>query len=192
MQAVSSSADINPLVVTCCWNGSSVTDIATSLHISSKPSETAGWPNIQVFRIKVSKIAYPSRRWSSTGWRVGARYPKRDTRIAGLEWRLPPLGVTEDAEVTEANAAEFDLHPGYFAVSIRFVRGNQAGATDGEGGHRFRPLYSYKDFQPVAEAGYSNRYVTIEGVRAVWEPAKPPKSQPADHRRGCHSRPKAA
>ena len=87
-----------------------------------------------------------------------AYFNRIDARIAGLEWRLPPLGVTEDAEVTEAKAGEFGPHPGHFAVSIRFVRGNQAGATDGEGGYRFRPFRSYEyfqHFQPVAKAGYS-------------------------------------
>jgi len=55
------------------------------------------------------------------------------------------------------------------------------------GGYRFRPFCSYEYFQyfqSVAKAGYSNRNVTIEAVSAAWEPAKPPKLQPADHRRG--------
>jgi hypothetical protein len=106
---------------------------------------------------------YRLRRWLARHPEAAADlqmayFNRIDARIAGLQWRLPPLGVTEGVEITEENAAGFGPHPGYFAVSVRFVRGNQAGATDGEGGYRFAPFRGYeyfRHFQPVAKAGYS-------------------------------------
>ena len=86
-----------------------------------------------------------------------AYFNRIDARIAGLEWEVPPHGVTETAPDDES-AAGYGPQPGYYAISVRFVRGNQAGATDGRGGYRFAPFRAYeyfRHFEPIAKAGYS-------------------------------------
>ena len=78
-----------------------------------------------------------------------------DPRIAGIEFTLPPPGVSveEGQRVTLPK-----LKSGWYAVSINFLRGFPYRAPDGVGGRRLlaTDTYSYfQTFEPVAMAGYS-------------------------------------
>ena len=96
-----------------------------------------------------------------------------DPRVIGLEVDLPPHGVTEATPPpTEPRARELGPQPGYYAVSVRFVQGNQAAPPNGRGGYRFAPMHSYsyfQHFQPIAKAGYSIfiYHITLDEANAV-------------------------
>jgi hypothetical protein len=81
-----------------------------------------------------------------------------DARIAGLEFELPPLGVGTRTPPAPKAALRLGPHPGLFAVSAGFVRGQPQSAPDGRGGYRFNPHLSlsyFQEFRPIARAGYS-------------------------------------
>src|SRR5262249_37711373 len=81
-----------------------------------------------------------------------------DPRIIGIDFELPPLGVTYGVPSDAQAALLLGPHPGYCAVSARFTRGAQLFAPDGAGGYRsasFRSLDYFQQFHPIAKAGYS-------------------------------------
>jgi hypothetical protein len=95
-----------------------------------------------------------------------------DPRIVGLDFELPPFGVADGPPPAGETALGFGPHPGYFAVSVRLVRGNQAGPPDGRGGYRSAPFRTYEYFQqfrPIAKAGYSIFIycITLDEANAV-------------------------
>ncbi len=96
-----------------------------------------------------------------------------DPRIIGLTFELPPHGLTGAGPPPSGEAAsQLGPHPGYFAVSVRFVRGNQAAPPDGRGGYRFAPFRSYEyfhRFRPFAKTGYSIfvYHITLEQANTV-------------------------
>lgn len=84
-----------------------------------------------------------------------AYYNLIDPRIVGIEFSLPPFGANTDCD----SAREFGPQPGYFAVSVNYLRGlSTIGAPDGKGKGVYIPRQSYeyfRRFQPIAMAGYS-------------------------------------
>lgn len=81
-----------------------------------------------------------------------------DPRTFGIEFQLPPLGVTAGVPADPRAAVLLGPHPGYFAVSARFAYGAPLFAPDGAGRYHAGPpgsLEYFRQFQPVAKAGYS-------------------------------------
>ncbi len=86
-----------------------------------------------------------------------AYFDRIDARIARLEWEVSAHGVTEAAPDDES-AVGYGPQPGYYAISVPFVRGNQVGANDGCVGYRFAPFCAYeyfRHFEPIPKAGNS-------------------------------------
>jgi hypothetical protein len=145
-------------------------------------NELAGGPDRGYKHLLGSNIDWGQDLFRLQGWL--AEHPEAspvqiayfnhiDPRIIGLEFDLPPHGLTGAAASPSREAAlQLGPQPGYFAVSVRFVQGNQAAPPDGRGGYRFAPMHSYSYFQhfrPVAKAGYSIfvYHITAEQANAV-------------------------
>jgi hypothetical protein len=82
-----------------------------------------------------------------------------DARIAGLEFFLPPRGSKSANLRCGLPPEELGPYPGWFAVDVSFVYGENRQVLDGHG--KWTPPSGYCDFsyfrrfQPVAYAGYS-------------------------------------
>ena len=82
-----------------------------------------------------------------------------DPRIVGLEFDLPPPGMASSLSSGEQAAHETaGPQPGYFAVSVNFIRGMAYQAPNGRGSWHSVSAQDYvyfRQFQPSAKAGYS-------------------------------------
>jgi 4-amino-4-deoxy-L-arabinose transferase-like glycosyltransferase len=79
-----------------------------------------------------------------------------DARIAGIEFTLPPKGMTSPEE--RVAAGSLGPAPGWYAVSVAMRGGCEYIIPNGQGGKSGFPLGSFiyfQRFQPVAHAGYS-------------------------------------
>ena len=88
---------------------------------------------------------------------------------------LPPKGPPRPHELPSLPIDEIGPRPGWYAVSVNFLRGYPAGAWDGGDGMQFlsQPYYAYfLRFQPVAMAGYS-----IYIYHLSWEDANRVRSE---------------
>ncbi|HEX3146992.1 MAG TPA: hypothetical protein VHR66_02855, partial [Gemmataceae bacterium] len=95
-----------------------------------------------------------------------------DPRVVGLDFSLPPPGPVAGPPNEPADEINHGPQPGYFAISVRFVRGNQAAPPDGRGGYKLMPAHAlsyFHKFRPVAKAGYSIFIyrITLEEANAV-------------------------
>jgi 4-amino-4-deoxy-L-arabinose transferase-like glycosyltransferase len=127
-----------------------------------------------------------------------AYYNIVDPRMVGIEFTLPPFGVCEGPLPSEEAALRVGPQPGYYAVSVNYVRGSSTiMAPDGKGGRHplARNAYSYfYRFEPIAKAGYSifiyhitaeeaNRVRRQYGLPPLPE-ARPAGSEKTSHRGG--------
>ncbi len=81
-----------------------------------------------------------------------------DPRAGGIEFALPPRGVTAPVDLVRPEAASLGPRPGWYAVSVTLLRGYRFGVPDGKGGMHYLdgPCYTYfLHFEPAARAGYS-------------------------------------
>jgi hypothetical protein len=81
-----------------------------------------------------------------------------DPRIVGIEFELPPTGPNGLFPNDANYQSQFGPKPGYYAVSVNFLRGMPFAAPDGHGGNRLIPPNAFTYFQsvrPIARAGYS-------------------------------------
>lgn len=81
-----------------------------------------------------------------------------DPRIVGIEFSLPPRGPNALSPPAAAPTWPFGPSPGYFAVSVNYLRGMSFSAPDGQGRQRMIAAGDYEyfcRFRPVARAGYS-------------------------------------
>lgn len=83
-----------------------------------------------------------------------------DPALFGIEYSLPPPGSPESHAAGEAaDSARWGPQPGYYAISVNFLRGMIFEAPNGRGGWDLVPrhdTYSYfRQFKPIARAGYS-------------------------------------
>ena len=116
------------------------------------------------------------RRWmdrhpEAGPWKI-AYFNRIDPRIIGVEFDLPPPGMSDAKTRKETAERDFGPHPGSFAISVRLLYGYPASPPDGQGGYRFAPFRSYEYFQqfdPVGKAGYSVFIyrITHDQARAV-------------------------
>lgn len=97
-----------------------------------------------------------------------------DPRVAGIEFIPPPPGVTDKPPPNRKTARLLGPLPGYYAISVRYVRGARGPIPNGSGGYQFYPLGSFgyfHRFRPIAKAGYSIfiYHITPEQANAVRE-----------------------
>ena len=81
-----------------------------------------------------------------------------DPRVAGIRFKLPPYGYIGPPPEDLESGMLLGPHPGYYAISVRIVHGNQVAAPDGQGQYRYFPPHSlvyFQRFRPIAKAGYS-------------------------------------
>ena len=95
-----------------------------------------------------------------------------DPHIAGIDFSLPPLGPAGHRPEDDEAEEQLGPRPGYFAVSVNFVRGSSFFVPDGEGRLQVVPLHGYeyfRHFQPIAKAGYSIfiYHITLEQANEV-------------------------
>ncbi|HID74984.1 MAG TPA: hypothetical protein EYP56_03200, partial [Planctomycetaceae bacterium] len=95
-------------------------------------------------------------------------------RITGIQFALPPKGPAGGAAAAEGKASTEKLgpKPGWYAVSVNFLRGFRFSAPDGQGDGEWlgKPYYTYfQRFRPVATAGYSIYiyHITLEEANRV-------------------------
>jgi hypothetical protein len=94
-----------------------------------------------------------------------------DPRILGIDFALPPPGPTASQPYSSAQV-HLGPRPGWYAVSVNFVRGLEFSAPDGRGGLRLNSLHALEYFQwftPVARAGYSILiyHISLDAANAV-------------------------
>jgi hypothetical protein len=105
-------------------------------------------------------------------------------RAVGIEHHIPPrspLGAghpgNERGPAPKPSDEEIGPRPGWYAISVNFLRGLHFGLRDGAGGRTFvsGPWYTYflEHYQPVARAGYSIYiyHLTLDDanrVRRAW------------------------
>ncbi|HWE34954.1 MAG TPA: glycosyltransferase family 39 protein [Isosphaeraceae bacterium] len=81
-----------------------------------------------------------------------------DPRIIGIDFSLPPPGPDGLFLGDHDHPMGLGPAPGYFAVSVSFLKGSEFYAPDGRGGLRSIPHGDYeyfRRFRPIARAGYS-------------------------------------
>jgi hypothetical protein len=109
-----------------------------------------------------------------------------DPRILGIDFTVPPPGPAGVPPADETDRTRLGPHPGWYAVSVNFVRGLEYGAPDGRGGFHHNPLHAFEYFQaftPVARAGYSILIYRIaaeeaNAVRRRWGLPEAPAAGP--------------
>jgi hypothetical protein len=80
-----------------------------------------------------------------------------DPRVAGIEFTLPPECPPPDKR-DATMLQEYGPLPGWYALSVNYLRGYQARAPDGKGSYKTMTMYYYtyfQQFEPVGMAGYS-------------------------------------
>jgi hypothetical protein len=95
-----------------------------------------------------------------------AYYGNVDPRCMGIDFRLPPVR-------SGASAPTPPLSPGWYAVSVNFLRGYPYRSYDGNGRQQWLPAHGLSQFQrlrPVNMAGYSI-YIYHIAAEAPVEPA---------------------
>lgn len=95
-----------------------------------------------------------------------------DPGLTGLAFELPPPGPESLAEGEAPDLSAVGPRPGYYAVSVNFLRGFEFPIADGRGGFReARPCeFTYfRAFRPIARAGYSIYiyHITAEQAEAA-------------------------
>jgi hypothetical protein len=94
-------------------------------------------------------------------------------QLAGIkDFDLPPKGPTDLIPVDPDQASRLGPLPGFYAVSVNFVRGAPYVACDGGGQLQYVDVHDYayfRHFRPIAKAGYSIfiYHITPEEANAV-------------------------
>jgi hypothetical protein len=109
-----------------------------------------------------------------------------DPRSVGIDFSLPPPGPVAPMPEKRADRDRLGPQPGYYAVSVNFVRGLEFSAPDGHGGLHYNSLRTFEYFQafsPLGRAGYSILIyrITLEDanvVRRQWGLEELPASSP--------------
>ncbi|MCP4535911.1 MAG: glycosyltransferase family 39 protein [Chloroflexi bacterium] len=89
-----------------------------------------------------------------------AYYGLVDPRLAGIEFAVPPIGLTSSKPGGEVASGEIGPLPGWFAIDVNHLHGARVVAADGEGEWRYvagngHDLTYFQCFKPVATVGYS-------------------------------------
>ncbi len=96
-----------------------------------------------------------------------AYYNLIDPRVVGVDFTLaPPFPIRRDVT---GHPSDGRPDPGYYAVSVNFLRGSAFTAPDGQGGLHQVAAGNYAGFgqlRPIAWAGYSIAIYRVEGTSA--------------------------
>lgn len=94
-----------------------------------------------------------------------------DPALLGIRYHLPPFGP--EARGSGEPAAAVGPLPGYYAISVNYLRGSRFAAPNGRGGMTNLPgpnAFAYfRRFRPIARAGYSIfiYHIDREGANTV-------------------------
>jgi len=141
--------------------------VAVSPHWLSYFNEAAGGPRRGHDHLLDSNIDWGQDLLNLKRW-LAAHPEARPLHLAffhlldptkfGIEFEVPPPGPGHRPSAS-ADAEGFSPKPGYYAVSVNFLRGMKADAPDGRGGSfrvADREHFAYfLRFRPIARAGYS-------------------------------------
>ena len=110
-----------------------------------------------------------------------AYYNAVDPHLVGIEFELPAYGPTGTAERDPAKLLQLGPLPGYYAVSVNYLRGSNFPVHNGQGDYQRPPLHAYeyfRRFKPIARAGYSIYiyHLTLSEVNAVRSESRPAPS----------------
>ena len=82
-----------------------------------------------------------------------------DPRIIGLEYELPPVAPARPEDWSPERAPLFGPRPGWFAISVNYLRGMTFAAPNGRGETQWISEHDsfayFRQLRPVARAGYS-------------------------------------
>ncbi len=90
-----------------------------------------------------------------------------------VDFTIPPLAPDPAQSYTQEQLEKLGHHPGYFAISVGYLRGITFSAPDGEGGFRWIPRHDsftyFQSFTPIARAGYSIYiyHITLDEANAA-------------------------
>jgi 4-amino-4-deoxy-L-arabinose transferase-like glycosyltransferase len=147
--------------------GAAGSSLAVAPHWLSYFNEAAGGPANGHAHLLDSNIDWGQDLLSLRSWLrdhpearpLGLAYFNSvDPGLVGIDYRLPPPGREALAPGQRPDQGPVGPRPGYFAVSVNFLRGFEFLIADGRGGmHQVRPHeYEYfRAFRPIARAGYS-------------------------------------
>jgi hypothetical protein len=168
--------------VTFCLTWGVVSSLSIFPHSLSYFNEAAGGPDNGHFHLVDSNIDWGQdllflKNWLDRHPEAGpirlAYFNVIDPGVIGIEFTLPPAGfVPSGDEHTPTERSKLGPMPGYFAVSVNYLRGLRFTAPDGTGNRQAigRSDYQYfLRFQPVAKAGWSIYiyHITLDQANGV-------------------------
>src|SRR5258708_33014813 len=125
------------------WGGAG--SVAIHPHSLSYFNEAAGGPKNGHFPLIDRNIDWGQdltylKQWIQDHPEAGpiqlAYFNNVDARVLGIEYTLPPTGPDGLFPDDESYTTGIGPHPGYFAVSVNFLRGIPFTIGDGKGGLR--------------------------------------------------------
>jgi hypothetical protein len=129
-------------------------------------NELGGGPNEGYEHLLGSNIDWGQDLWRLKDWLAVhpeasplklAYFNSIDPRIIGMDYELPAPGPNVD-DVDEFRLKKTGPLPGYYAVSVRLVKGQSAAIPYEHGKIKHVPFGTYRyfnSFRPLAKAGYS-------------------------------------
>lgn len=154
-------------IVVALWASSIASVLIVYPHLMSYFNEIAGGPKRGSEHLLDSNMDWGQdlldlKRWLDAHPEARplglAYFNVIDPRVVGIDYVLPPPGPNGLFVADRAYQAHFGPHPGFYAVSVAYLRGATFSAPDGRGGFRRidRDDYAYfRRFRPIARAGYS-------------------------------------
>ena len=155
------------LAVYCLLGWATVSSLSVRPHFISYFNEAAGGPLNGPAHLLDSNIDWGQdllflKSWLQKHPRASpiglAYYNLLDPRLIGIDYYLPPRLPQHPIGVNHGRSLPKGLLPGYYAVSVNFLKGASFVAADGYGGFERLGLHEYEYFQrfvPIARAGYS-------------------------------------
>ena len=171
-------------IVSCAILWTSVSSLWHFPHSLSYFNEVAGGPRNGHNHLLDSNIAWGQDLLHLKGWlddhpeagstRI-ASFGWNDPRLAGIEFRLPPVGPRENGGSSgNGNVSELGPQPGWYAIDVNYLHGTHWPAADGTG--RWAeiapdgPNFEYfRRLQPIDSVGYSIYiyHVTLDEANRV-------------------------
>jgi hypothetical protein len=164
-----SSTRVIGAVVSCSLAWSIGSSLAIAPHWMSYFNEAAGGPERGHDHLVDSNIDWGQDLLYLKAW-INRHPEARPLGLAffhmldpkpylNVDFTIPPLAPDPDQSHTREQLEKLGPHPGYFAISVGYLRGITFSAPDGGGGFRWIPRHDsfayFQSFKPIARAGYS-------------------------------------